>query len=283
MGRMVRRLVAMVMGLAVAGCTQSGSPVEFPGPSPSLARLTTPAAGTCLEHDWFYPSYQGNTGVISCDDDHYIEIAAVHAGRAIPDDPAAIAAAFAQCRQEADGYLGEAWWRQRLAVRVSTPGEEERAAGARWYRCDLLEQAQLPTYRQEALVVGRDAPLSTPAGPDHRRLQCVQVGGDVRSLIVSTAHEIECAQPHNAELAAFVVAPAVMQFPSYTDLAGREIRRQLGEQCRAAAGDFVSDRRLAYHFWVVPTSGATGWSEGDRGVRCFVWLDGRNVTGSLHR
>jgi hypothetical protein len=57
------------------------------------------------------------------------------------------------------------------------------------------------------------------------------------------------------------------------------------EGCRAEVGRYVGvplDPMLAHRAGVVPLmAAAADWKQGDRGVRCYLWLTGRTVTASL--
>ncbi|WP_144123970.1 septum formation family protein [Catellatospora sichuanensis] len=273
----LRGLAVAAMVLALGGCTvtwQEPEPEFSPVPVPRV-----PVVGGCM-YEW---SDYSDHAAQPCDERHLAEIIEVRTGAGMPLDPKSRAQALAGCRAKADAHLRGTWWRQRVGVRLGLPGKEARRAGASWYSCELRELAQVSISGSQPLYLPHSTRLSDSAAPERRVIRCAQLDTDAETLLLVSLREVDCREPHNAELAGFIEGPLAMDYPSTKQLTGRYVRRKLSDQCRRDLAGFVSDPRLRYDFWPAQVAGADDWELGDHGVRCFVWLGERTVTGSLHR
>lgn len=283
MGRALRSLVATVAAVGLlAGCADRGGldgdltddwrALSAPGPF-------TPAAGVCQVAD-FTPTL-GLDGYqpVGCDLPHRVET--VHVG-AFPVDRAAppaggapeLRTAFADCDARANGYVGDNWRAGRLRLAVALPTAAGWAAGGRWYRCDLSE---VDTVEAAARVVTRTGSLRDALrGASSLRLGCQRVGGAARARTVTP---VDCRTAHDAEFVGVWTAPDRPYPTRETDWA------PLYTGCDTVLARYVNvpdDKMLRFRAGVVVRPpGAGRWAAGDRGVRCYLWLSDRTVTGSL--
>ncbi|RIV31690.1 septum formation family protein [Micromonospora radicis] len=241
----------------------------------------TPAAGVCHEADFADAVPVAAYAPVDCTLPHRVEtvhVGAFSAGRSEPPPIASteLRTAFADCDQRATGYVGDNWRAGRLRLAVAVPSGPGWVAGSRWYRCDLME---VTTAEAGARVVTRTGSLRDglrTASP--LRLGCQQTrtgrGGVVQNLVT-----VDCATPHDAEFAGVWQSPdrpyprrSVDWAPFYAG-------------CRTILARYAGvpdDTDLAYRSdVVVRPPGAGRWRVGDRGVRCYLWLGDRKVTGSL--
>lgn len=125
------------------------------------------------------------------------------------------------------------------------PDAEQRAAGARWFRCDLVARTEQGTKR----LPRSSAPLFNGTAPDEY-VRCVQM----RNGSTSDAVYVTCDRPHRYRWAGGFEA-AGTRYPGADDL-----RTTVTQRCRRFVGSGP--------FWYVhPTKAA--WRAGDRTVSCF--------------
>ncbi|MDG4804305.1 septum formation family protein [Micromonospora sp. WMMD980] len=284
MGRVMRSLVATVVtGVLLAGCASSGGLDGDLGDDWAAmppAGPFSPAAGVCQVADFTptvgLPAY----APVGCDLPHRVET--VHVGAFTVDRPTppALASpemrgAFSECDTRARGYVGDDWRAGRLRLAVAVPTDTGWTAGSRWYRCDLTE---LNTVEAAAVVVTRTGSLRDALKPPSPlRLGCQRTGQDRGR--VQRLTPVDCAVAHDAEFAGVWVAPDHPYPKKPADWA------PLYAGCFAAVARFSgvpADGSLRYRSDVVVRPPAAGrWGVGDRGVRCYLWLSDRTVTGSL--
>ncbi|BCJ59857.1 septum formation family protein [Micromonospora endophytica] len=285
MQRATRTLIAaLTVGTLLAGCAGAGGLdgdlvddwAALPPPGPF-----TPAADLCHEADFAEVVPVGAYAPVDCAAPHRVEtvhVGAFPATRSTPPEHTSteLRAAFADCDKRATGYVGDEWRAGRLRLAVAVPSEPGWAAGSRWYRCDLME---VTTADVGAKVVVRTGSLRAALRtPSALRLGCQRARTD-RNRVVQALVPVDCAERHDAEFAGVWRSPdrpfpkrSVDWAPFYAG-------------CRsvlARYADVPDDTDLAFRTDVVVRPPAAGrWRLGDRGIRCYLWLSDRSVTGSL--
>lgn len=284
MRRSMTLTAAVVTVILLAGCAGSGRMdgdlVDDWGPLPTPGAFTPPA-GTCQVADFTDVVPLAAFDPVDCAEPHRVET--VHVG-SFPADRAEppmagsteLRAAFVDCDTRASRYVGDEWRAGRLRLGVALPSEMGWAAGSRWYRCDLTE---LNTVERAAAPVTRTGSLRDALrGPSALRLGCQQTRPG-RNRTVDMVVPVDCATRHDAEFVGVWRAPE-RPYPSRdADWA------PFYTGCRSVLGRYVGvpdDENLRFRAAVVVRPpGAGRWRAGDRGVRCYLWLSDRAVTGSL--
>lgn len=274
---------ALAAPLALAGCS---SPV--PGVDGKLAddwaslpaaQVFTPSAEVCHEKAYEQTGRATAYRPVDCDTEHYGEtvyvgtLTGAAAELATPPeaDDAVVAGAFAECDERATAFVGRQWRDGRLTLDLTLPSAAAWEGGARWYRCELNE---LTTVTDKADWVRRTGSLrgSLPAA---LLLTCFAESGKNGS--VDTMPETDCAKSHNAEYVGTFTATAGRKYPvSESDW------DYFHDNCRKAMATFIGVSVSATSKYGViswPYSKAT-WAGGDRGVRCYLWLETKKMTGS---
>lgn len=245
-----------------------------------------PAAGVCYLND-FAPNLPLSANrPVDCAESHRLET--VHVGtfigadadRRVPPRPgsAEIRAAYTECDGKAREFVGDEWRAARLQIAIVAPAPAAWSGGARWYRCDLQEYSwadddRVPINRADSLqgaLAAADSPL---------RLGCFNVAlasnGSVDTLVM-----VDCAQPHNSEFAGVWMAAPDTDHPD-SDRDFLPLYDGCYQRVAAFAG-VPEDRNLRSRTGVVTVPAAPGnWRAGDRGVRCFLWVEGGRFTRSL--
>ncbi|GAA4693471.1 septum formation family protein [Nocardioides nanhaiensis] len=185
----------LVLVLVLSGC--GGAAVPGLGGEDAAEAAETPELGACRDltpADVAQPSNQTET--VPCAEPHTAQTYAVGE---VPDDlrdldhddDAIGAFAYETCTEKLQGFLGAD---QSLALRTILswawfrPTEEAWAAGARWYRCDVvggndqLEELIALPETAEGLLLGRAA---------DRWMTCVD--GET----VAEGRKVPCSQPHD--------------------------------------------------------------------------------------
>ncbi|MFF5174063.1 septum formation family protein [Micromonospora sp. NPDC000089] len=276
---------ALVVAVLLGGCAAAGGLdgdltddwAALPAPAPF-----TPAAGVCQVADFTDTVGLAAYAPVDCAVAHKVEtvhVGTFPAGRATrpATGSAELRGAFAECDTKTAGYVGDDWRAGRLRLAVALPTAPGWTAGARWYRCDVSE---LTTVEAAATVVARTGSLRDALkGQSALRLGCQRSSssGAVRGSRALTP--VDCGTRHDAE---FV---GVWQVPDRPYPIRDVDWLPLYAGCRAALGRFAAvpdDAQLRYRAdVVVRPPGAGRWRVGDRGVRCYLWLSERAVTGSL--
>ncbi len=274
---------ACALATALAGCGSS-----VPGVDGRLAddwaalpeaKVFTPGAEVCHENTYERTGRATAYRPVDCELAHYGET--VYVGQltgpaaelATPPEPddASVAPAFAECDERATAFTGRQWRDGRLTLELTLPSSAAWQGGARWYRCELNE---LTTVTDDADWVQRKGSLrgSLPAG---LLLGCFAETGKNGS--VDSMPEIDCAKSHNAEYVGTFAAAATRKYPS-SDADWNYFH----DNCRKVMADFIGVAKSATSKYGViswPYSRAT-WAAGDRGVRCYLWLETKKMTGS---
>lgn len=274
MPRRTPGIMLVAVMAALAGCTGQS-------PSSSGSGSFTPDAGVCHRID-VRESDQASYAPLSCKELHEAET--VHVGAFVESDhkarpvnrTPAMRKTFDVCDAAATEYVGGEWRGARLLLRVVLPTERGWTSGERWYRCDLSEILGMeytdPHPRQGSLkgVLGGRSDLA---------FGCFNVAdlpnGEIGGMI-----ELEsCAVSHHAEYTGVWRAPDM----PYADVTIDGGPGYVG--CRAVVADHVGvpddddlERRTEVALRWPPES---EWLDGDRGIRCFLWVRDRDLTRSL--
>lgn len=286
----------MVALLVLAGCGGPPAGVDRDLVGDWLAMpepvQMVPAAGACLDND-----YKQNVGLrlydkpVDCTERHSLET--IHVGRfdeaevtdrdEAPDPGTARwRDAFQQCDEADDDYLGADFRYGDLWMGVGVPQDQAWEAGARWFRCDLIEPQNF---------------FQSPLWPDTLRgslseeatlrpglvLGCftVEVGetvGELRSIEFTGM--VVCSEPHEAEF----VGVWHSNQRDYPEADGDWAT--VHENCREIVADYIGVTPsfvtgVLRVTTIVRGMGQTDWDNGDRGFRCFLHVNDESVSRSL--
>ncbi|MEV0152627.1 septum formation family protein [Micromonospora sp. NPDC050686] len=274
---------AITVAVLVACATPTGLDGDLTDDWAALpaAAPFTPAAGECQLADFADPVTLADYQPVGCAVPHRVEtvhVGTFPAGRAVPPAGGSteLRGAFAECDTRATGYVGDDWRAGRLRLAVALPSRPGWTAGSRWYRCDLSE---VNTVEAAGTVVIRTGSLRDALkGASVLRLGCQQTraggGRQVHRLL-----PVPCGTRHDAEFVGVWRAPDRPYPVAQADWA------PLYAGCNTVLSRYVgvpNDRVLPIRSAVVVRPpGAGRWGVGDRGVRCYLWLSHRTVTGSL--
>jgi hypothetical protein len=271
----------------VGGC--GGKPVGVDGNLTNnwsgmpAATLPVPADRAC------YPIFQGEPGKtklpppVDCASQHTVET--IKVGTFGGDDGARDSPppgggpgqqqAYADCAKTARDHLGADWRDGRLGLDVVLPTSAQWDAEARWYRCDLVEFKDIDSLE----VVSRGGTLrGALAGARPLALTCFKVS--TKAEDIDTMAAVDCATAHNGEYTGTWEAPAGV-YPA--DGAARE-KAQL-DGCRKVVADFTgvpNDDKVRYRIGQITFGfGKAAWDMGNRGSRCYLWMNDKTYTKSL--
>ena len=182
--------------------------------------------------------------------------------------------AYEQCNVKATESLGADWRTGRIELFLVLPIELHWDAGARWFRCDVVEYRDL----EDFAVVDRNGSMKGAlAGTGDLKLGCatVSAAGDTIDKVLP----ITCTTAHNGEFTGIFDHPDG-EYP--TDGAARSKANLDG--CRGIVAGYTgipNDKDFQYRVGQVasPFSKAS-WELGNRGVRCYVWTP-KNVATTL--
>jgi hypothetical protein len=186
-------------------------------------------------------------------------------------------AAYATCDDQTTTYVGGPWRNARLWTGVTNPTPAAWSGGARWFRCEVLEVSSV---EDGGGVVQRSGSLQSALDDDTSGLlltcYAVQVGS---AGAIQTMPAVACKAKHNAEYAGIWFADGLPYPKKDADWT------RLHDGCRKVVAGYVGlpdDADLQYRTGVVSLPGGTDvWALGDHGVRCYLWLYGASLTGSL--
>ena len=193
------------------------------------------------------------------------------------DGSAGAVAAYRTCDEKTTTYLGGPWRTARIWIGVTHPTAAAWSGGSRWFRCEALE---LSSVEDDGGLVQRSGTLQNVLadGSSDLLLSCYSVAMDNTGAIASMPG-MACTAKHNAEFAGIWYAKDVA-YP--TDDKGW---RAFHDGCRSLVAAYVGvpdDKDLQYRTGVISLpGGADVWPHGDHGVRCYLWLDGAELTSSL--
>lgn len=287
---MRRRLVLATMGVLVpvvlAGCGLSGTLEGSPSAdlSSAPAAQPAPAVGHCYL-TVVTVSYPAANPPVDCAKTHRAETVSVgvftdtYAG--MPSLPAAgsdaLRSAFDACDIESQRFVGGDWRGGRLSIQVVVPSPTGWAAGSRWYRCDIFE------------LVALDGGTARSHPDDHplERTGSLRDALTRKLPLVYTCFEedqweylipVACTEPHGFEFVGIWTAP---------DLAYDKVQqgtKRAWRECYTAIAKYTGMPRTKVEYEMGVTyrmPSPEAWERGDRGVKCFLWLESRKVTKSL--
>lgn len=277
-----------LVGAAVLLLAACGTPEAVDGdllddwPGFGQPQAFTPPAGICLAQNFTETVYLSAFNPVGCDVAHRVET--VHVGAFVTmtatrprSGSDQLRVAFAECDVRARDYVGGDWRGARLWLGVAMPSPVAWSGGARWFRCDLIE---LTNVEHDGKAVTRTASLRGALSRDSPlKLGCYSARID-RDRTIDELVATDCGRAHNAEFVGAWLAPPSVAYPD------RDVDwlRFYGE-CRRLVGRYVGvpqDDQLRLRAGVVAVPGEPKrWREGDRGVRCYLWLSDRTVTRSL--
>lgn len=175
-------------------------------------------------------------------------------------------AAFNECDAKATEYAGAPWRTARLHLRVLFPSVTAWTGGARWYRCDLAEAADLDTGASVRRTASLRGALAAGSPLAYGCFQPVMSGDDIDVM-----NAVACGQAHRAEFAGIWTAPET----PFADFEKNDDRAHRG--CRGVVASYAkvpNDGNLKYRAGTIfyyPSE--YEWQLGDRGVKCFLWSD----------
>jgi hypothetical protein len=275
------------MALALSAC---GPPPGIDGnlvnnwASMPDAVIPVPSAAVCYDVATDDPtSVTKWPAPVDCGLAHTVETA--HVGTIEGDDAQAASApasgsagrrsAYEKCAAEAKTYLGDDWRTGRLDLVVVFPITLHWQAGARYYRCDLIEYKDLDEYG----VVSRTASLKGAlTGERSVGLSCMNVTQTAAGRIDKML-PIACGTAHNGEFAGIFDQPDGA-YP--TDAAAASKARLDGcAKVVAAFAGVPNDRDLQARIgWIALPFSQIEWGLGNRGVRCYANSSDK-LTGSI--
>jgi Septum formation len=260
----MRKALAAVAMAAVAmtgACgPKAATPQAAPSPAPSAF---VPAAGTC-HAAYVTTSYANTYKPVDCAADHMSET--VFVGD-LPDAKARpvggtteAAAAFKVCDAKADQFLGGDWHAARVEARLTIPGEADWSAGARWFRCEVVQADLKPFHKPQMRQGSLKGELVKPGSPI--ALTCLHYdereGGDESA--------VPCTRKHDSEYVG-TVAVNVWSEIQDGDRIATKCRDRIGVY--AGLGARADMRYRVGVWWDAPEE--KEFDGGDHEVRCFAW------------
>ncbi|MET0424345.1 MAG: septum formation family protein [Actinoplanes sp.] len=274
--------------LLVAGC---GRPGGIDGNLTNGWGAMAPAAGfepvtgSCHSANFTTAGARGAYEEIDCGLRHRTETAYVgtyESPAADADEPpaegsAGARAAYKICDEQTTTYVGGSWRNARLWIGVTHPTPAAWSGGARWFRCEVLE---LTSIEDDGGLVQRLGSLRNvlAAGTGDLMLGCYAVQLD-SSGAIATMPAVGCGAKHNGEFVGVWFAKD-LDYPKDDDGWAK-----FHTGCRGLIATFAAvpnDADLQYRAGVVSLPGGEDvWAQGDYGVRCYLWLDGAELTTTL--
>lgn len=284
----MRRIGFVVIVLLFAG--GCGGPAGTDGslvddwPAPPEPTMFVPAAGVCLP-GVAGGGLDGGTGIgtyrpLDCGYLHLGE--SVHVGQFTGKDASLTRppshgdvgwrAAFTECDQAVKEYVGGDWRGARLRVSLGVPNLQAWQGGARWYRCDVAETVSLDTEFFKKRTGSLRGRLKGDSELAHRCFNPVMVKDDLEGM-----KPVDCGKAHRAEYAGVWTAPDT-PYEDFVKNSDRTHRGCLGVV--AAYTKVPNDSMLQYRIGTIYYQ-PYDWKVGDRGVRCFLWSDDKDLKRSM--
>jgi hypothetical protein len=273
--------VVGVLGFGLAGCAGAPDGVDgdlvggwAPMPEPELM---VPEAGVCHSGDYretvtlgFYYNPTDCTVPAALETVHVGRFEGEAADRDTPPNPGTghWRAAYRECDEAAEDYLGANFRHGFLWLGVGVPTNPAWRAGSRWFRCDVEEYND--DDRVAVLAGSRRGAL---AGPSELARGCFTYTPD------EWLEPVECGEPHQAEFVG--VWYSEESRPPRNDARWASVHRA----CRELIAEYVGvpvDGDLPFRTgtFVDPILDEE-WDNGDRGFRCYLWLEDAELTESL--
>jgi hypothetical protein len=283
----LRLIAAGLLGAAAAlsGCGAGGGDGDlFDDWKPVAdAKPAVPPTGACYETSTTQAYRIVVTGMTraACDQQHTVET--FHVGQ-LPDDIAAASVppaagsteyqrAFAECEKAAKEFLGDEWFNGRLHLVYTLPLTYQWEAGARHYRCDLVE-----TKSQAGEVVKRTGSLRDGLSGSRPVANTCFLFVDEKQDVVGDLAAIDCAQAHDAEYVG-TFEPGGGASPPAEGKAQEDVGFP---GCRNAVVNYLGATgalKVGYMYWGFDPE---DWKRGDKRVRCYATgPDGKKLKGSV--
>ena len=282
-------MASAVLLVLVAGC---GNPGGVDGDLTNGWGPMAPAAGfepnpgTCHTANFALVGARSTYEEVACGLQHRTETVyvgtydspAAEADEPPADGSAGARSAYQTCDDQTTRYVGAPWRNARLWIGVTHPTPPAWAGGARWFRCELLE---LSSVEDDGGVVQRTGSLrnALATGKSDLMLTCYAIQLD-NSGAIQSMPPLGCTARHNAEFVGVWYAGDDLDYPK-KDADWTKFH----DGCRKLIATYVGvpdDADLQFRTGVVSLPGGEDvWALGDRGVRCYLWLDGVGLTGSL--
>lgn len=280
--RIVSLLLTVTATLALTACGQGGNAAggRVTGDWPAIADPVAwqPRAGTC--HQGFEPRLMRSAyDPVDCADDHRFET--VHVGQfggelsasePPAEDSPQFKSAWADCDAHATAYLGGQWRDRQVRVAITLPVDEGWTAGARWYMCQLgpVEWTGNRSTVLKQSVKGKYASMTVlewGCGNQPDTGEFVPTG---------------CEEPHDTEFvgsfALDLTYPAVKAKYDGNDPLFHHGCLNLIAGFVGVSGSAKLPRGTGSSYWLPDDE---DWQAGDHSVRCFLWIDGGEVSKSL--
>jgi hypothetical protein len=286
-GKFVGAVLGAAAALLLAGC--GGPPPGVDGnltnnwPAMPEAKLPVPADHACYDVEDPSPGTAKLPLPVDCAARHSVETARVgmFAGADAaadvppPDGGPAQQRAYADCTKAANDWIGGDWRTGRVGLDLIVPTSAQWDAGGRWYRCDLVEFKDLDSYN----VVSRTGSMKgSLAGTPPLALGCFKVTTKAQDIDAMAGSD--CATAHNSEFAGVWEAPS----GAYPTDANQREKAQL-DGCRTVIASFTgvpNDDKLRYRVGQITYGfGKQAWDLGNRGARCYIWMENKSFATSL--
>lgn len=276
-------VTAGAMGLLLAGCTPpegiDGDLVSAWGAMPEPVGFV-PDPGVCHDTDYQESASLLDYEPVDCAAPHRTETVYVGAfegeaaERVSPPEPgtAGWRDAFGQCEDGAAEYLGADFRYGPLWLGVTVPTATAWEGGARWLRCDVVE---LETSQREGSLAG------ALSGSSDLRLGCFTAEVDDQEGWVEALDPVPCDEPHDTEFVGVWRSPDA----SYPNEDNDSAWQRIHQGCRERVAEFADvpvDEDLLFRTGTIAVPmEPEDWDNGDRGIRCYLWLDGFETDQSL--
>jgi hypothetical protein len=283
--------ITAAIGLLVLGAAGCGAPGGVDGDltdewgAIGVPTGFTPPAGRCHLANFTTVGTRAAYEEIDCTLKHRTETVyvgtyenpAAQADNPPAEGSAASRAAYAVCDAKTSEYVGGPWRTARLWIGVTHPSAAAWTGGARWFRCEALEISSIEDDGGLVMRAGSLAgALRAPASD--LLLTCYDIQLD-RDGAIDTMPSASCSAEHNAEFVG-VWEAGDLTYPKKDDQ-----WVPFHDGCRGLIADYVDvpdDDDLPFRTGVISLPGGEDvWALGDRGVRCYLWLDGSALTSSL--
>jgi hypothetical protein len=186
--------------------------------------------------------------------------------------------AYRECDEAAEDYLGANFRLGFLWLGVGVPTNAAWRAGARWFRCDIMEFND-----DDRLTVVDGSRRGALASPSELVLGCFTVkateGDDSGLSGIEEKEPVDCTEGHNAEFVG--VWYSEESRPPGNDASWERAHQACRELVAAYVGLPVDGDLRFRTGTVVDPILEEAWDNGDRGFRCYLWLSQEEFTESL--
>lgn len=220
---------------------------------------------------------------VDCDEEHQAEtvyvgtLVEVPADQRTPPRPGAAArqAAYRECLREAKSALGTDHQNTRVGLYLVLPSDAGWRGGARWFRCDLVEYANIATSLVTERMGSLRGALTDASSP--LALRCFNAV--LTNKRVSSLNPVACTQSHNVEFVGTYQAPS----GRYATVTRDE--QKIHQACLEVVATYAKlpkDGNLRYRAGTIAFRPfQEEWEDGNRDMRCFLWTGDRKLTRSV--